>query len=168
MKEKIARYSDAYALISSGDGLYRHFLLQWDAKWGMYNMMGCKQTVTDGDKSILAGLLCRELEQNMGLCHAKDFSIVRELKPIQLMQHASSDECMIADFMTVFEVEIFPRRHLHLGQVSYVDTWAFTAAPTIFVSRAEIDNLLTRDGMPISLITKTILQESYSVPQMLV
>lgn len=149
----------AFAFIAIGMGEERRYLLQWNAKWDMFNLIGGKVENGKGDDDSFARAIRRELEEEMGLKGPDECYVVRELQHVQVRQF-SYRERVVKDYrFRVFEVEIFPSLlPMNGARPNYAARWLSTGRENIFVSSQEIENLRTQAGRPISPTTRYILQ----------
>lgn len=158
-KEVVSEHRAAFAFIAIGTGEDRRYLLQWNAKWDMFNLIGGKLENGKGDDDSFARAIRRELEEEMGLKGPDECYVVRELQQVPVRQF-SYRERMVKDYhFGVFEVEIFPALlPMNGARPNYAARWLSTGRENIFVSRQEIENLRTQAGRPISPTTRYILQ----------
>ena len=56
----------AFALITMEEGEERKYLLQWNARWGVFNLIGGKLDNERGDNNSLARTIYREIEEDYG------------------------------------------------------------------------------------------------------
>lgn len=159
IREYVPEQRAAFAFIAIGIGEQRRYLLQWNAKWGMFNLVGGKVENGKGDGDSFARAIQRELEEEMGLNGPDECCVVRELQHVQLRQF-SYHERIVKDYrFRVFEVEIFPTLlSMNDARPNYAARWLSTGRENIFVSRQEIENLRTHAGRPISPTTRYIMQ----------
>jgi 8-oxo-dGTP pyrophosphatase MutT (NUDIX family) len=146
----------AFAFITIGQGDSQRYLLQWNAKWGVFNLIGGKVDNSKGDDSSFRLAMHRELEEEMGLKHPEDYLIARELKHIYLSQYSQRHRIFKNYHFCVFVVDIFP--NLELDKVQFV-RWLSTGRQNVFCSKEEIIQLRTYQNRPISRTTRLILQE---------
>lgn len=142
----------ALALIRVGSGPSQRYVLQWNPNWRMYNLLGGKMDNLRGDANDYAQTLRRELCEEIGMQRLQ-FRIVRELRRITLRQYSHREERSKNYDFAVFEVE------LDLLQRSLDGS-----GELILASPAEIRRLTTRNGQPISLTTRRILQALGELP----
>lgn len=158
--EAIPQQRAAFAIIAIGTGQDRRYLLQWNARWEMFNLIGGKVENGKGDQDSFARAICRELEEEMGLKSPDECYIVRELQQIKLRQFSHRQRIVKEYHFRLFEVEIFPTLPpMNAARPNYAARWLSTGRENIFVSAPEIENLCTQAGRPISVTTRTILQE---------
>lgn len=151
----------SFALITAGQGESRRFLLQWNSKWGVFNLIGGKIDNLKGDENSFLHAIQRELEEEMGIIYPQDYVIEQELKHIFLSQYSQRHRMFKNYHFCVFTVNIFP--DLHTGNVEFAQ-WLSTGRPNIFTSKEEIFQLRTYQNSPISRTTKLILQEIGCLP----
>lgn len=153
------RQRSSFAFISVGSGGERKYMLQWNANWGMFNLIGGKVDNEKGDRDSFARAIQRELLEELGLKSPKDYRIVRELQPV-IKQQFSRRQLVFKDYeFRVFQIEIFPR---HPNTREEYERFAPRLSPdreNVLVSRVEIERLRTTDNRPISETTRMILQE---------
>ncbi|MEM7113401.1 MAG: phosphotransferase [Chloroflexota bacterium] len=153
------RQRSSFAFIAVGNGGERKYMLQWNANWGMFNLIGGKVDNEKGDRNSFARAIQRELLEELGLKSPKDYRIVRELQPV-IKQQFSRRQLVFKDYeFRVFQIEIFPR---HPQSQEEYDRFAPRLSPereNVLVSRVEIERLRTSDNRPISETTRMILQE---------
>lgn len=154
----------AFALIAIGKGDSRRYLLQWNTKWGVYNLIGGKVDNTKGDGSSFLRALHRELEEEMGLNHPEDYTIKQELKPIYLSQYSQRQRSFKNYHFCVFDVDIFPNLPLDGDKSRNFARWLSTGRQNVFTSKEEILQLRTYQNRPISRTTRLILQELGELP----
>ena len=148
----------AFALIRVGSGSEKRYLLQWNEKWSMFNLIGGKVDNAKGDANSFVYALRRELEEEMGLERFVDFRILRLLKMAYMQQHSQHEDRVKNYHFGVYEVELFPNLGILGSEPNYAAKWLSTKHENVFVSVQEIDNLKTADGRAISYTTKHILQ----------
>ncbi|MCA9875631.1 MAG: NUDIX hydrolase [Ardenticatenaceae bacterium] len=147
----------ALALIAAGPKTDRKYLLQWNVRWGAFNLIGGKVDNTRGDDNSFIRAICREIEEEMGLKSPHDCYIVEELKHIYLRQYSHRDKFLKNYHFCVFAVDIFPGLPLNRSRQYTFARWLSTGRENIYVSAQEICQLKTRDNRPISLTTRHIL-----------
>lgn len=148
----------ALALIVEGVGEDRKYLLQWNARWSVFNLIGGKVDNGRGDNDSFARALCRELEEEMGLMTPQDCFVAKELKHVFLRQHSQADNLVKNYHFCVFAVEIFPDLPLSHSRPHTFARWLSTGRENVFVSADEIARLYTYDNRPISVTTRCILR----------
>jgi 8-oxo-dGTP pyrophosphatase MutT (NUDIX family) len=163
MKQKIRRQYAAFALIVIGQSPMRRYLLQWNPKWGVFNLIGGKAKGKRED--ALFHTIMRELEEEMGLRASTEFQVIRELASVQMAQYSPREQRIKDYFFAIFEVDIFPTLSINCKANTAI-RWLSTEHENILVSADEIENLCTSDGKPISPTTKAILQSLGELPTM--
>jgi 8-oxo-dGTP pyrophosphatase MutT (NUDIX family) len=154
----------ALALIAVGSGLNRKYLLQWNAQWAVFNLIGGKVDNALGDSNSFVRAICREIEEEMGLSSPDDCYIVEELKHIYLRQYSRRDKVLKNYHFCVFSVDIFPELPLNRERQNTFARWLSTGRENVYVSAEEIGQLCTTDNRPISLTTRYILQMLDEIP----
>lgn len=149
----------AFALITIGHGDARLYLLQWNTKWGVYNLIGGKVDNSRGDSSSFVRTIHRELEEEMGIKYPEDYTIKRELKPIYLSQYSQHQRCFKNYHFHVFDVDIFPNLPFGIDKNRNFARWLSTGRQNIFVTKEEILQSRTFQNRPVSRTTKLILQK---------
>lgn len=149
----------AFALITIGKSDSRLYLLQWNTKWGVYNLIGGKVDNSKGDSSSFVRTMHRELEEEMGLRHPEDYAIQQELKPIYLSQYSRRQRKFKNYHFRIFDVSVFPNLSIDKEKSQSVARWLSTGRQNVFVSKEEIYQLRTYQNRPISRTTKLILEE---------
>ncbi len=146
----------SFALITAGLGEARRYLLQWNAKWGVFNLIGGKIDNMKGDENSFLHAIHRELEEEMGILYPQDYVIQQELKHIFLNQYSQRQRMFRTYHFCVFAIDIFP--DLHTSNVEFAQ-WLSTGCQNVYTSKEEIFQLRTYQNSPISRTTKLILQE---------
>ena len=154
----------ALALIAAGSGKERKYLLQWNVRWEVFNLIGGKVDNSRGDEDSFIRAIRREIEEEMGLSSPQDCYIVEETKQIYLRQYSRRDKVLKNYHFCVFVVEIFPRLRLESSGPKMFARWLSTGRENVYVTAAEICRLRTQDGRPISLTTRYILQAMNEIP----
>lgn len=153
------RQRSALALVIIGSGEERRYLLQWNANWEMFNLVGGKIKNEAGDRDSFARAIQRELLEELGLKSPKDYRIVKELKPV-VKQQFSRREFVFKNYeFRLFQIEFLPR---HPTTREEYERFAQRLSPdreNVLISRAEIERLRTYDNRPISETTRMILRE---------
>lgn len=149
----------AFALITIGQDRDRQYLLQWNANWGMFNLIGGKIDNSKGDKDSFILTIQRELEEELGLQGPEECRIVRELKQVQMQQYSHREHVVKDYYFCIFEVDLFPRLPVNRESLNHSVRWLSTGRENIFVSDIEIESLCTVSGRPISPTTRSILRE---------
>jgi len=155
----------AFAIIATGEGEDRKYLLQWNPKWEMFNLVGGKLDNSKGDNDSLMRTIQRELNEELGLKPEEEYLIVRELQQIELQQFSYRDQVTKNYLFSVFEVELFPRLPIDPRMRINAARWLSTGRENIFVSQSELNNLVTHSGWPISITARRILQEIGEIPK---
>ncbi len=155
----VLRQRSAFSMITVGSGEERKYLLQWNANWGMFNLVGGKINNEKGDRDSFARAIQRELWEELGLKSPKDYRIVRELRPL-LKRQFSRREYVFKDYeFRVFKIELLPRHPLTREEYERFAQRLSEDRENVLVTRAEIERLRTMSGRPISETTRMILQE---------
>ncbi len=154
----------AFALIKADKENQPHYLLQWNPKWGLYNLIGGKLDNKKGDDYSLARTIYRELEEELGLKPEEECLIINLMREIEMRQFSHREQCYKDYFFGIFEVDLFPRLPMSAMRKISAARWLSTKSNNKFVSRQEIENLCTRDGHPISVTTRRILQHIEECP----
>lgn len=155
----VLRQRSAFSMITVGSGEERKYLLQWNANWGMFNLVGGKIDNEKGDRDSFARAIQRELWEELGLKSPKDYRIVRELRPL-LKRQFSRREYVFKDYeFRVFKIEFLPRHPLTREEYERFAQRLSEDRENLLVTRAEIERLRTLSGRPISETTRMILQE---------
>lgn len=147
----------AFALITVDEGDERLYLLQWNDKWHLFNLIGGKLDNSKGDNNSLARTIYRELEEELGLRSQEEFLILNQVLDIDMKQYSHRENRSKLYHFSVFEVDLFPRLPMSQDQRTYAARWLSTGRENIFSSKDEIIKLKTKDGRPISPTTKAIL-----------
>lgn len=164
MKQEVPKQHAAFALIAIGQGPLRQYLLQWNQRWGAFNLIGGKPDPRqDAGIDSLSHTIKRELEEEMGLCASTDFQIMQELGLVKMTQYSRREQQIKEYTFAIFEVHIFPTLPITFRRNSAI-RWLSTGYENVFVSPSEIENLITQDGRPISTTTKYILQMLGELP----
>ncbi|KAA3664044.1 MAG: PAS domain-containing protein [Chloroflexi bacterium] len=148
----------AFALIKAEKEYQPHYLVQWNQKWGLYNLIGGKLDNDKGDDCSLARTIYRELEEELGLKPEEECLIINLMKEIEMRQFSHREQRYKDYFFGIFEVDLFPRLPMSAMRKISAARWLSTENINNFISRQEIENLCTRDGHPISVTTRRILQ----------
>jgi 8-oxo-dGTP pyrophosphatase MutT (NUDIX family) len=149
----------AFALITIGQDQDRQYLLQWNANWGMFNLIGGKIDNSKGDENSFTRTIQRELEEELGLQGPEECSIVRELQQVQMRQYSHREHVVKDYYFCIFEVDLFPKLPVNRESLNHSVRWLSTGRENIFVSDNEIERLCTVSGRPISPTTRSILRE---------
>lgn len=106
------RQRSSFALITVGAGEERKYLLQWNANWDMFNLVGGKIDNAKGDRDSFARTIQRELLEELGLRNPRDYRIAQEFRPLHQRQF-SRREYVFKDYeFRIFQVELLPRHPL--------------------------------------------------------
>ncbi|MCP4425776.1 MAG: phosphotransferase [Chloroflexi bacterium] len=155
----LLRQRSAFSLITVSGGEERKYLLQWNANWGMFNLIGGKIDNEKGDRDSFARAIQRELLEELGLKSPKDYRIVRELRPL-LKRQFSRREYVFKDYeFRIFKIEFLPRHPVTREEYERFAQRLSSDRENLLVTRAEIERLRTVSGRPISETTRMILQE---------
>ncbi|MBK8988592.1 MAG: hypothetical protein IPM39_21400 [Chloroflexi bacterium] len=154
----------ALAFIAIGEGQNRSYLLQWNAQWGVFNLIGGKVDNARGDSNSFMRAICREIEEEMGLTSPHDCYIVKELKQIYLRQFSQRYKMLKNYHFCVFAIDIFPELPLDRRRQYTFARWLSTGRENVYVSAEEICQLRTKDNRPISMTTRYILQMLDEIP----
>ena len=152
------RQPSAFALITVGSGQERKYLLQWNANWDMFNLVGGKIDNAKGDRDSFARTIQRELLEELGLRSPKDYRIAREFKPL-LQRQFSRREFVFKEYeFRIFQIELLPRHPMTREEYEWFAQRLSGDRENILVSRTEIERLRTAANRPISETTRLILQ----------
>lgn len=166
MNSEVPQQHAAFALIAIGQEPLRQYLLQWNQRWGAFNLIGGKpDPQCETDANSLSRTIQRELEEEMGLCASTDFQIRQQLGLVTMTQYSRRERQVKEYTFAIFDVHIFPTFPITFRKNSAI-RWLSTGYENIFVSANEINNLITQDGRPISTTTKYILQAVGELPAM--
>lgn len=149
----------SFALITVGQGDLRQYLLQWNKKWGVFNLIGGKIDNARGDDNSFVQTLHRELAEEMGLTHPQDYVVEKELKHIYLSQYSQQYQVFKNYHFCVFVIDIFPNLLIDKEQRHCYARWLSTGNHNVYSTKEEIIQLRTYQNRPISRTTKLILQE---------
>ena len=153
------RQKSSFALISIGIGEDRKYLLQWNANWGMFNLVGGKVDNNKGDRDSFARTIQRELKEELGIQSPKDYRILKEYKPLQRRQF-SRRQYVFKDYeFRIFQIELMPRHPMTREEYDFFAQRFSSDRENILVSRAEIERLRTVSNRPISETTRMILHD---------
>ncbi|MCP5095144.1 MAG: phosphotransferase [Chloroflexi bacterium] len=153
------RQRSSFALISVGVGEERKYLLQWNANWDMFNLVGGKVDNEKGDRDSYARTIQRELMEELGIQSPKDFRIIKEFKPLQRRQF-SRRQYVFKDYeFRIFHIELMPRHPMTREEFDLFAQRFSSERENILVSRAEIERLRTVSNRPISETTRMILKD---------
>lgn len=153
------RQYSALAIIACGHDKNRKYLLQWNPKWNVFNLIGGKLDNTKGDNDSLVRTIRRELEEELGLRSSQEYRIVNELGPVQMRQFSRRERKMKDYHFAIFEIDVFPDLLINREEMGSVVRRLSKKCQNILVTKEEIRNLCTASGKPISKTTRRILQE---------
>ena len=148
----------AFALIRADKDSQPHYLLQWNKKWGLFNLIGGKLDNNQGDDCSLARTIYRELEEELGLKPEEECLIVNLIQEVEMRQFSYREQRYKDYFFGIFEIDLFPRLPISPERKISAARWLATESRNQFISREEIENLCTKDGCPISVTTRRIMQ----------
>jgi len=154
----------AFAFIATGEDQSRHYLLQWNANWGMFNLVGGKVDNRKGDANSFQRAIQREVAEELGLICPSEFLVGKEIVQLRMRQFSRREQIVKNYHFAIFEVAIFPDLPLNWEMPHYFARWLSTGRENVFVSKSEIENLCTISGKPISATTRHILQEMGELP----
>lgn len=137
------REQSAIAIIRSGRGANRRYLLQWNHNWKMYNLVGGKMDM-GRDGGLFAKTLQNELWEELGIRIGQDYRIVHEYATIYMTQFSRRDL-------------VFKDYEFHTFEVELADDSLVEEASHVFVSPAEVESLRTIAGEPISETVHSVL-----------
>jgi len=153
------RTRSAFALITIGSGEDRRYLLQWNANWDMFNLVGGRMDLAQGDKDSFARTIQRKLLEELGLQSPRDYRIVWEYKPLHQRQFSQRDYIFKDYEFHVFKIEFLPRHPLTKEEYDWFAQKLSPERENVLVSRAEIERLRTFTNRQISTTTRMILYE---------
>lgn len=154
----------AFAIIAVGETASRRYLLQWNANWSMFNLIGGKVDNSKGDADSFRRTIAREIEEELGIICPEECRIGQELGQIQMEQFSHREERNKKYHFVLFEAQILPDLPMANDPPHYFARWLSTGRENIFVSPLEIQNLTTSCGRPISATTRHILQVLGEIP----
>ena len=154
----------SFAIIAIGQKNERRYLLQWNANWQMFNLIGGKVDNHKGDNDCFRRTIERELEEELGVACPQECWVGRELGQIRLRQYSHREQITKNYHFALFEVCILPDLPIDWSSPNYFARWLSTGRENTFVSVAEIQNLCTSSGRPISTTTRRILQALGEIP----
>ncbi|MCP4425775.1 MAG: NUDIX domain-containing protein [Chloroflexi bacterium] len=154
----------AFAFITAGPKQNQRYLLQWNANWNMFNLIGGKLDNDKGDGNSFQRAIRREVEEELGLTSPREFVVGPELGQIQVRQFSRREQIFKNYHFAVFEVHILPLLSLSGERPHYFAQWLSTGRENVYVTGAEIENLRTVSGRPISATTRHILRELGALP----
>lgn len=144
----------AFAVITDREGESAKFLVQWNAQWQMYNLVGGKLDNGRGDRNRLLRTIKREMVEELHLEHEEDARIRHQYRPLRLKQFSQREKIQKWYKFNIFDVD------LHPNKPEFSRRWAFSRLKSRnnrFVSQAEICQKHTWDGKPISPTTRHVL-----------
>ncbi len=153
------RQRSSFALISVGIGEDRKYLLQWNANWGMFNLVGGKMDNEKEDRDSFARTIQRELKEELGIQSPKDYRLIKEYKPLQRRQFSRRQFVFKEYEFRVFQIELMPRHPMTREEFDLFGQRFSSDRENILVSKAEIERLRTVSNRPISETTRMILQD---------
>lgn len=148
----------AFAIIAIGQKNERRYLLQWNANWQMFNLIGGKVDNNKGDNNSLRRTIERELEEELGVVCPQECQVGRELGQLKMQQFSHREQMVKNYHFALFDVKILPNLPIDSESPHYFARWLSTGRENIFVSAGEIQNLSTVGGRPISATTRHVLQ----------
>jgi 8-oxo-dGTP pyrophosphatase MutT (NUDIX family) len=148
----------AFAIIAIGEAVNRRYLLQWNANWAMFNLIGGKVDNHKGDAGSFRNTIERELEEELGINCPKECRVGKELGQIHMEQFSHREKVVKTYHFALFDVQILPDLPISHDSPHYFARWLSTGRENIFVSPLEIQMLRTNCGRPISATTRYILQ----------
>ncbi|MCB9420618.1 MAG: NUDIX hydrolase [Ardenticatenaceae bacterium] len=154
----------AFAIIAIGQENERRYLLQWNANWQMFNLIGGKVDNNKGDNNCFRRTIERELEEELGIICPQECRVGRELGQLRLQQYSHRQKTIKNYQFALFDVQILPNLPIDWDSPHYFARWLSTGRENIFVSADEIQNLSTVNGRPISATTRHVLQFIGEVP----
>jgi 8-oxo-dGTP pyrophosphatase MutT (NUDIX family) len=154
----------AFAIVVMGEANERRYLLQWNANWGMFNLIGGKVDNGKGDDNSFRRTIERELEEELGVSCPEECSVGSELAQVWMKQFSRRERIEKNYHFVLFEVSILPNLPIDWDSPHYFARWLSTGRENVFVSTHEIQNLSTNNGRPISATTRSILQTIGEIP----
>ena len=143
----------AFALIWYQDVTTLHYLLRWNEKWQMFNLVGGKVEAEDGGN--IRQTMRRELIEELGVLGISLCDVLRKKTAVSLQQYSPRRGHMQGYTFHLFERELAPTSHF----ISAVDQALNTGHEiNIWVRADEIRQLKTDDGRRISPTTHKILR----------
>lgn len=144
----------AFVVIADGEGEMAGFLVQWNAQWQTYNLVGGKLDNGRGDGNRLLRTIKRELTEELHLEGEEDVRVCRQFQPLRMKQFSRREKILKWYKFGVFYVTLYPYKS------DLYRRWAFSRLKSRnnrFVSQVEICQQQTWDGKPISPTTRYIL-----------
>lgn len=154
----------AFAIITMGQATDRRYLLQWNANWSMFNLIGGKVDNAKGDADSFRHTIEREIEEELGIIYPNECRVGKELGQIRMKQFSQREKIVKTYHFALFDVQILPDLPISHNSPHYFARWLSTGRENIFVSAREIQNLITDCGRPISTTTRYILQALGELP----
>lgn len=155
----------SFALITAQQGPQKLYLLQWNSKWQVFNLIGGKLDNQKGDDNSPARTIYRELEEELGLQREEECLIINLIKHVELRQFSYREQKEKEYHFSIFEVDLFPRLQLDQSTKISAARWLSTGRENVFVTKSEIENLTTISGRPISATTRQILRQLGELPR---
>lgn len=165
LKIEAGKQYSSFALIMAQRGEQKLYLLQWNQKWQVFNLIGGKLDNEKGDDNSPARTIYRELEEELGLRREEECLIVNLIQHINMKQFSFREQREKEYHFSIFEVDLFPRLNLDQSTKIGATRWLSTGRENIFVSKSEIENLSTLGGRPISITTRQILRQLGELPK---
>ena len=156
----------AFAVVIMGEANERRYLLQWNANWGMFNLIGGKIDNEKGDNNSFRRAIERELEEELGISCPEECLVGSELAQIWMKQFSCREQIEKNYHFVLFDVSILPNLPIDWDSPYYFARWLSTGRENVFVSPGEIQNLSTNNGRPISATTRYILQKIGELPHL--
>ncbi len=152
------RARSAFAVITVGRGENRKFLLQWNANWEMFNLIGGKMDKAK-DRGRYAKTIQRELKEELGI-DLREYNIASEFKSLRMRQFSRRDRVFKDYVFHIFRVEFLPRHPMTREEYERFAEQHFSSERTNkLVSLLEIERLRTNNNEPISDTTQIILRK---------
>lgn len=144
----------AFAVITEGEGVGATYLLQWNTRWQMYNLVGGKLDNGRGDRNRLLRTIKREVIEELHLDHPQDALVSHAYKPVRIKQYSRREKMQKWYKFGVFRIDLYPNKPEFSRRRALS---RLRSRNNRFVSRAEICQGHTWDKMPISPTTRHIL-----------
>jgi 8-oxo-dGTP pyrophosphatase MutT (NUDIX family) len=154
----------AFAIIVTGQKNERRYLLQWNANWRMFNLIGGKVDNNKGDNNCFRRTIERELEEELGVSCPQECRVGRELGQVRLRQFSHREQIIKNYHFALFDVSVLPDLPIDRDSPHYFARWLSTGRENTYVTAKEIQNLSTFGGRPISATTRHILQALGEIP----
>lgn len=155
---RVKTQESAFAIIAIGRKSERRYLLQWNANWQMFNLIGGKVDNGKGDGNCLRRTIERELEEELGVACPNECQVGQELGQLRMQQYSRREQMVKNYHFALFDVKVLPNLPIDRESPHYFARWLSTGRENIFVSADEIQNLSTVGGRPISATTRHVLQ----------